>query len=53
MLPLPAFFSTLQCNLILLAEPLFDVDNGFLECHRLRIRVLLQRRDAQDPTGAV
>jgi len=44
MLPLPAFFCTLQCDSILLAEPLFEVVNGFLECHGLRIRVLLKKR---------
>ena len=53
MLPLLALLSTLQCDLVLLVEILFDVANGFLERHRLRIRVLRQKRDAQDPTDGV
>ena len=33
---------TLQCDSILLVEPLFGVVNGFLECPALHSRVLLQ-----------
>lgn len=53
MLPPLALLSTLRSDLLLLVEPLFDVVNGFLERHRLRIRVLRQERDAQDPTDGV
>lgn len=52
-LPFSALLSTLPCDLILLAEILFEVVNGFLECNGLRIFVLLQKRDAQDPTDGV
>ena len=51
--PLPALLSTLPCDLILLAEPLFEVVDRFLKCHGLRIRVLRQKWNTQDPTDSV